>query len=46
MGQAGPQPEFDKKADDGIKRTGGARQIITDGGYGGGAIKKINDKDN
>lgn len=46
IGQAGPQPEFDKKADDGIKRTGGARQIITDGGYGGGAIKKINDKNN
>jgi len=32
FGQIGPQPKWDDKANDGIKRTGGARQIVTNGG--------------
>lgn len=33
ISQAGPQPEWSKKANDGIERTGGVRQLITDGGF-------------
>lgn len=38
IGQAGPQKQFEC---DGIPRSGGTRQIITDGGYKNGAIRDI-----